>query len=167
MLDWYHLFIFCVFLLWIASTPRDRNALRIVLIASIFSEVIVDLVTRDIHGAWKLIIPGMVETLTIMAMLRWSRNTTGYLQAGCLIVAWLAHLLCYVDVALKTDLVYSKYEHIIMAVAVGQLAACYDTVMFTIGRIYRFANSGPSSLRDVPAASVCVELPHSSGGKGI
>jgi hypothetical protein len=77
--DWYNAFLLAVFLLWAISTPRDRNALRIVLIASLASEVIVDNITHQIHGAWKLIIPGALEIATILALLKWARNPTGYL----------------------------------------------------------------------------------------
>jgi hypothetical protein len=139
---WYHAFIVCVFLLWLASTSRDRNALRIVLIASLVSEVVVELVTHQIHGAWKLAIPGALETLTILAMLHWARNRTGYLQASLLIVAWLAHLICYVDIIARTDWIYSRYEIIIQMVAVGQLAACYDTLIFHAGRLANSFRAG-------------------------
>ncbi len=135
-MDLYQTFIAAVFVLWIFSTPRDRNALRIVLIASLASEVIVDEITRPIHGAWKLVIPSGVEFITILALLKWARNRTGILQASLLVIAWLAHLLCYADIALKTDLVYSRYETIIYLVSAGQLATCYDTMLFNLSRIY-------------------------------
>lgn len=135
MIDWYHCFIAAVFILWAISTPRDKNALRIVLIASLTSEVMVDEITQQIEGAWKMIMPGALEIATILAMLKWARNRTGYLQAGLLVIAWVAHLLCYVDFTLKTDLVYSKYEGIIFWVSVGQLATCYDTMYFNLSRI--------------------------------
>lgn len=135
MIDWYHVFIAAVFILWAISTPRDKNALRIVLIASLVSEVMVDEITQNIAGAWKLIMPGALEIGTILALLKWARNRTGYLQAGLLVIAWVAHLLCYVDFTLKTDLVYSRYEDIIFWVSVGQLATCYDTMHFNLSRI--------------------------------
>lgn len=136
MIDWYHWFIAAVLLLWAVSTSRDRNALRIVLIASLASEVIVDNITHQIHGAWKLIIPGALEVATIFALLKWARNRTGITQAGLLLFAWLAHVLCYIDVALKTDIVYSHYEAILLWVSVGQLATCYDTMHFNFQRVY-------------------------------
>lgn len=127
-MDWYASFLFCVFLLWIASAPRDRNALRIILIASLVSEVLVELVTKQIIAPWKLAIPGAIETLTIMAMLQWARNRTGYMQAALLCIAWLAHAGCYLDLLLKTDMTYSRYEAIIQLVAVAQILACYETL---------------------------------------
>jgi hypothetical protein len=156
---WYEIFLACVLVLWALSTPRDRNALRIVLIASLFSEGVVELVTHQITGAWKLAIPGAVETLTIVALFQWARNRTGYLQISLLSVAWLAHLLCYFDVLFKTDLVYSRYEAIIQTVAVGQLAACHDTVFSFLGR----CRAGIESLRarsgvGVPVASLRPDL---------
>lgn len=161
---WYYAFIVCVFLLWLASTSRDRNALRIVLIASLASEVIVELVTHQIHGAWKLAIPGALETLTILALLHWARNRTGHMQACLLIIAWLAHLLCYLDAVWKTDLVYSRYEIIIQMVAVGQLAACYDTLIFNAGRLRSVANSirAGSVERLFPARTRASLLPDGS-----
>lgn len=115
--------------------------MRVVLIASLASEVIVHGITHHIHGSWKLVIPGAVEVLTILAMLQWSRNRTGYIQVCLLTIAWLSHLLCYVDVVLKTDIVYSRYETILMCVAVGQLAACYDTMHFNFCRACDSANA--------------------------
>jgi len=125
--------------MWALSSSKDRNALRIVLIASLASEVIVDEITRQIASAWKLVIPGAVEIATILALLRWARNRTGYWQAGLLIVAWIAHVLCYVDCWLKTDIVYSRYEAILYSVSAGQLVTCYDTMRFNLNRAY---NSG-------------------------
>lgn len=140
MTDWYYVFLACVLILWLVSTPRDRNALRIVLIASLASEVIVDGITQHIQGAWKLVIPGALEILTILALLKWARNRTGITQAGLLVFAWLAHVLCYLDIALKTDLVYSRYETILFWVSAGQLVTCYDTMRFNLVRIYTAAN---------------------------
>lgn len=127
MLDWYHLFAFAVFLLWLGSTPADRNALRIVLLATIASWLIVDYWTSSITGPWKLVVPGMLETTTIIALLRWSRNRTGWYQVGCVAVAWLAHALCFADLQLGTDMVYSYYETILTVVAAAQLAFFHDT----------------------------------------
>ncbi len=154
MIDWYSFFILAVLCLWAVSTPRDRNTLRIVLIASMASDMIVDFITHQIHAPWKLVIPGLLETLTILALLKWARNRTGYLNVGCLCVAWLAHLLCYVDVWLKTDMIYSRYEEIIMAVAIGQLASFHDTISYNLGRAYTWA----SGLWRVPAASSCASV---------
>ncbi len=168
MLSWYQFFILCVIALRLVASPKDRNALSIILVASFVSTLLVHLVTYQIHGAWKLAIPGGIEVLTILAMFRWSKNLTGYLNSGCLIVAWLAHLLCYVDVCLKTDIVYSRYETIIQVVAVGQLLTCYDTLAHNFGRIYRYFSSlGPSGAVGVPAPSVCVRLPTSEDGRRV
>jgi hypothetical protein len=128
VIDLYECWTLAVLVLWAASSSRDRNALRIVLIASLASEVIVEGVTRNIHGAWKLAIPGAVETLTILSLLQWANNRTGLLQIACLFVAWLAHAFCYLDLALKTDIVYSRYETIIALVAIAQILVCYDTL---------------------------------------
>lgn len=128
-IHWYTAWTFCVFALWLASTPKDRVSLRIILIASIVSWVLVDFVTRPIPGAWKLVIPGAVEVATIGALMQWGRNRTAYIQVVLLLVAWLAHIVCWIDVIHGTDYIYSNYDILIQAVAVGQLIACYDTLL--------------------------------------
>jgi hypothetical protein len=133
----YAVFLALTVLLWALSTSRDRNALRVVLIASLASEVIVDEITRQIQAPWKLIIPGFVEILTILALLRWARNRTGYLMASLLCVAWASHWMCYADIMNHTNLVYSRYEAILYAVSAGQLATCYDTIIHTLRRAVR------------------------------
>lgn len=134
-IDWYFVFMSLVLVLWAFASPRDRNALRIVLIASLASEVIVDGITCHINGAAKLAIPGCVEILTILALFKWSKNRTGIMQSGLLMIAWLDHFLCYIDCLTKTDIVYSRYETILLWVSVGQLAAFYDTLRFNLCRL--------------------------------
>lgn len=140
-MNWYPYFLGSVFLLWVFSSPRDKSALRIILVATIGSYLLTELVTRPITGTWKLVIPGAVELATIAAILRWSRNLTGYLQVGLLVVAWFAHLFCYVDLVLGSDLVYSNYELILEGVAIGQLAACHDTLSHNWCALRRWADS--------------------------
>jgi hypothetical protein len=135
-IDWYFVFMSLVLVLWAFASPRDRNALRIVLIASLASEVVVDGITCHINGAAKLAIPGCVEILTIIALLKWANNRTGIMQSGLLVIAWLDHFLCYLDCLLKTDIVYSRYESILLWVSVGQLAAFYDTLFFNFRRFW-------------------------------
>lgn len=167
-LDWYSAFIGCVFVLWLASTEKDRNALRVVLIASLASELIVDLVTVHVLSAWKLVIPGAVEVLTIAALLRFAPGKTGVMNATLLLVAWAAHLLCYADTVWKTDLVYSRYEVIIQMVAVGQLATFHDTLFSIAGRLREFiAGLGPDRVRDIPAASVSADVLHNPRRSGV
>lgn len=156
ILDWYLCFIAAVLVLWAISTPQDKAALRIVLIASLVSEALVDFITSQIHGSWKLVIPGALEVLTILALMQWAKNRTGYLNSGLLCIAWLAHILCYVDLWLKTDIVYSRYEAVIQLVALGQLASCYDTVQHNLGRAYLWA----SGLRRVHASSNSAAVLH-------
>ncbi len=157
--EWYTYFLAAVLRLWAASTPIVRNALRIVLIASLASEVIVDGITHQISGAWKLVIPGALEILTILALLKWARTRTGITQAYLLVFAWLAHLLCYADIYLKTDIVYSRYEAILFWVAVGQIAACYDTMLFNISR----ASASCAALW----ADCILGVPRASHGAGV
>jgi hypothetical protein len=138
---WYFSFVACVLVLLAFATPRDKNALRIILAASVVSEVLVVVITRQIHAPWKLVIPGAVEVLTIASMFRWSKNRTGHLQIGCLCAAWLAHFVCYIDVCLGTDLIYSHYETFIQVVAAAQIAACYDSMLAIGRRIADFARA--------------------------
>ena len=140
-MDWYFLFIILIFILWMFSTPMDRYSLRIILISSITSEFVVDFISNRITSAWKLIIPGALEVGTILALLHWAKNRTGYTQSALLVVAWLAHTVCYWDIFFETDVVYSHYEAILFWVAVGQLATCYDTMLTNLGRIWDSAAS--------------------------
>ncbi len=141
MFSWYQVFILAVIGLRVVASPRDRNALSIILVASFVSTLLVNFVTREIHAPWKLVFPATVETLTIIAMLTWAKNRTGYMQAVCLLVAWLAHVLCYLDIALGTDLVYERYEALIQLVAAAQILVCYDTLARCGGLIVDWFNS--------------------------
>lgn len=136
MLNWYQLFILAVIVLRLVASPRDRNALSIVLVASFVSTLLVHFVTHEITGAWKLTVPAAIETATIAALLAWSRNLTGILNSGCLLVAWGAHVLCYTDICLGTNVIYDDYETVIQAVALGQLAAFHDTLQFNAARLH-------------------------------
>ena len=128
-------------LVWIFSTERDRAASRIVLIASLASFALVELVTHRITGAWKLVIPGAEETLTIYALYRWAHNRTGFLQSACLVIAWAAHVICYVDVKLGTDLIYSHYRSTLALVGLAQILCFYDTFATQLIRAATWLNS--------------------------
>lgn len=134
-MDWYHLFLGAIVLLWWGATPRDRNAARIVLIATVTSESLVDFVTRGISGAEKLTVPGAMETITILALLRWAPNRTGYLNCAALSAAWVAHLLCYLDCTTGSRMVYDQYELIIGGVALAQLLAFHETAVHLLRRL--------------------------------
>ncbi len=158
-LDWYHCFIVAVLVLWLIASPRDRNALRIVLIASLISEVIVSAITKQIHAPWKLAITGATDVLTIAALCQWSKNQTGHLQIGCLCFSWFAGMLCYIDVCLKTDFIYSRYEETIQLVALAQLLAFHDTLVNACTAFYRWAFPfRGAGHRCVAAASVSHNL---------
>jgi hypothetical protein len=138
MIDWYYLFVLVIALVAIGSTPFDRAASRIVLAATLASWALVDLVTVHLYGAWKLCVPGMIETLTILSLLRWAQKPSRYYQSACLVVAWLAHVLCFVDLGLGTDIVYTRYEAILACVAVAQIAFFHDTYLHQIRRMGRW-----------------------------
>lgn len=149
----YFFFLGCILFLLAFATNRDRNALRIILIASIVSEVLVVFVTRQIHAPWKLVVPGAVETLTILALLSYGRTRTAFFQAVLLIVAWWSHIQCYLDLIWNTNVVYDHYEKILSVVAVLQLLACYDTI-FSIGRsVQGWGDAWAARLRGVHSGS--------------
>jgi hypothetical protein len=102
--------------------------MRVVLIATLASDVIVDGITSQIQSPLKLIVPVLVEVATIAALLIWAKSRTGYLQATCLIFALSAHLIAFVDIWLRTDMVYSHYVIILQWIAGCQIAVCYDTI---------------------------------------
>lgn len=162
MLDWYHLFLAAVFLLWLGATDADRNALRIVLAATISSLLLVDFVTSQISGAWKLVIPGALETGTVVALIRWTPNRSGYQQTACVMVAWLAHVLCFADIQLRTDIVYSHYEAVLGVVAMAQIAFFHDTYLHHLRRLGRWwgSNTHPGA---VPASGFASVVSHHPG----
>ncbi len=162
---WYQAFILALVGLRIWATDKDRNALNVVLAASLVSTFLVHLVTQEITGAWKLVVPATLEVMTIAALLRWSRNRTGYLNVGLLCVAWFTHVLCFVDVWSGSNLVYDNYETILALVAVGQLLTCYDTALSAlIGVRAWLFDAGANRVRGVHAASdASGSLRHSSG----
>lgn len=163
MTGWYPLFFALVVLFWAFSSPRDRNALRIVLLATIVSFLITEGFTRHIVWAGKLIVPASVETLTILALLTWARNRTGYMQAGLLGIAWLAHALCFYDLQMNTNLVYDNYSQILFWVGVGQLLACYDSVFYNYRAFIGWANRG----RTVRLASHHASALHPESGESL
>lgn len=132
MISWYQCFILAVIALRVFAAPADRTALSIILCASLASTLLVHFVTHEITGAWKLAVPGAVEVLTIAAMMQWG-SKTGVLQSFCLLIAWLDHVLCYLDITLNTNIVYDRYETILLLVAIAQILVCYQTLA-RIGR---------------------------------
>ena len=163
MLTWYHGFIVGVVLLRCGATPRDRNALTVVLSATIASWLLVTFVTHGITASWKLVIPGAVETVTIWALLRWSRGRTGWAQVALVAVAWMTHLLCYIDLQAGTNMVYDNYETILGAVSALQLAACYDTILHHLRRLGRWVASLASRRNTVLDTGVPAGVFHHSG----
>ena len=163
MLTWYHLFIVGVVLLRCGATPRDRNALTVVLAATIASWLLVTFVTHGITGPWKLAIPGAVETATIWALLRWSRGRTGWAQVALVAVAWMTHLLCYIDLQTGMNMVYDNYGTILGVVSALQLAACYDTILHHLRRLSRWVASGASRRDTVLDTGVPAGVFHHSG----
>lgn len=157
-------FPLCLLFLLVWSTPKDRAALWIVTISNAIGWLLVIFVTRQIHAPWKLVIPGAGETLTILALVSIGRNRTAFIQAGLLLIAWCAHLLCYVDCQSGSNLVYDHYEQILACVALGQLIGFYDTWAY-IGRAVQkwchlWANRG-AVVR--PASGCSAVLPEQRG----
>jgi hypothetical protein len=160
VIDPYHLFVLLIALLWLGSTDSDRNALRIVMLATLTSWLLVDLGTSRLTGAWKLSVPGAVETLTILALLRWG-GRSGCYQVGCLVIAWLAHVLCFSDVMLGTDTVYSRYEAILYGVSLAQIALFHDTYLHQFRRMgHWWSQRGGDSPLVVHAPSLSSPVLH-------
>ena len=154
-----------VVLVALFATERDRAAARIVLAATLVSHFLVAPVERWIMSAWMLVLPGAVETATILCLFRWARNRTGFLQSICLAFAWLAHLLCYVDIRLNTDAVYSRYETVLAVVAMMQVAAFHDTFAHNLRRLAAWIGSrharGLGFLRTARRSDVVLRDPGS------
>ena len=133
---WYPAFLGCVALLWLVAAKADLHALRVILVAAAISHAVAVLVTAQVPGHWKLVVPAGNELMTIMALYQWARNASGYWQACCSFVAMVVHSLCYVDLAANTDLVYSQYENILLVIAIAQLLGFHETAK----AIYRFSS---------------------------
>jgi len=150
---WYFGFILALVLLRLGSTKRDRNALTIVLVASLVSLALVTFVTHSITAHWKLVIPGAVETLTIWALAALGKDRSSFFQAIMLLVAWGDHLQCYLDLIWNTNVVYDNYSKILEAVAVGQLLGFYDTAFSMCRACQRWFHVWAVGSRFVPASS--------------
>jgi len=137
--------------------------LRVLLIAGVGSHFLMASL-RWMNAPWKLVFPALVETLTILALLRFSPNRTAFMQVGLLLIAWTAHALCFYDLATGKDIIYSHYETVLGWVAVGQLLACYDTFLHVWNSVGAFlAGRG----RGVHLASSPSSVLHSEGPQGI
>lgn len=160
-MDWYDLFLAAVFLIWLGATDADRSALRIVLVATVTSFIVANYITAPFTGAWKLVVPAALETATVLALLRWAPTRTGWRQVWCVVCAWFAHALCFADLQLGTDVVYSRYEAVLGIVALAQLAFCHDTIthyFLQLGHWWR-AIHNPRVVRASSAASVVLHHP--------
>lgn len=162
-MSWYQPFMLTVAGVWVLSSPRDRIAARIILIATLGSFLMVSLVTRHIEAPWKLIFPGAVETLTIGALLTWTPNRTGYLQCCCLVVAWFAHLFCYLDIVWRTNFVYDRYGQILGVVAFAQILSFHDTITLNLRRLGRWCSPRRRSVGGFRPASVSPIVLHRKG----
>ena len=166
MNDWYYLFLLVVFLIWLGATPADRNAVRVVIIASLASWLVVDYFTAFFNGAWKMVVPGAMETTTIICLLCFAPGRTGYAQAAFLGVAWVAHVMCFIDLILGTDTVYSRYEVILASVSLIQIMLFHDTAIHHFRRLGRWWNHAASSDL-VRSASLPVNLLHNQSPTGL
>ena len=146
-MNWYLLFGLSVFAICLLATPADRNAAVIVLMATVLSHITV-LALRHVHVAEKLIVPGLVETITILAIARYAPGASGRWQIGALMIAWLTHLLCYIDIKFKTNLVYDSYESILGVVAVAQVAGFWDTFRHTFCQISAYLGDRSRDIRN-------------------
>lgn len=152
-MDWYHAFIAIMAVVWLGATTHDRPAARIVLGASVLSELLVDGVTCCLTGGWKLTVPGVLELATIGFLVACARNRTGLLNVALLAFAWLAHVVCFLDWKLGTDVVYSRYETVLAVIAGLQLLTFHDTLRYLVVSWPRVVRAGrvavlrPANLR--------------------
>jgi hypothetical protein len=155
------LFLVCLLLLLAFATKKDRAALWIITISNVVGWLLVIFVTRQIHAPWKLVIPAGGETLTILALIGIGRNRSSLIQASLLLIAWLSHVLCYVDCQTGSNLVYDHYEQILAGVAVCQLLGFHDTAShcFTSARDWLLGYGS----RGVRVSSVGPDLLHTEG----
>lgn len=147
------LFPVCLLFLLALSTRRDRAALWIVTISNLVGWLLVIFVTRQIHAPWKLAIPAAGETLTILALVTIGQNRSAYFQAVLLLIAWLAHVLCYVDCQTGSSLVYDHYEQILAGVALAQLLGFHDSALNACRVIQRWVHLWATGGRFVSPAS--------------
>lgn len=134
MFDWFHLFRLAFLLILIGAVPTDKMPVRIIFIASLASWVIKHYFTADIDCPWKLVVPCCIEALTILALLIWGRTTSGWRQIDLLVIAWLVHFSCLIDLLAGTDSVYSVYRYILRTLTVLQILAFNDTIEHNFGR---------------------------------
>ena len=166
---WYPIWLVCVGLLWLGAASSDRNALRVMAVAAMLSHAMVVFVTANMPGYWKLVMPGAIEALTIVALLQWSPNRTGELQSRCLFVALLAHFLCYSDIATGLDLVYSRYETILLLVAIAQILCFHQTIARCAGLVvawtYSIRVGGALGIPDATRSGVSLSDKVQESGK--
>ena len=136
---WYFSYLAVLSGLLVFASPKDRGALWVIFLAGMGSKMLM-LFLHSLTAPWKLVFPASVEVLTILALLHFSPNRTGFIQAGLLVVAWGAHVLCYYDLITNSNLVYDNYSTILGWVAVGQIATCYDTLGHNLRAILGWAN---------------------------
>lgn len=161
------IFLGCLLFLLFFATEQNRVPLWIVTISNIVGWILVLSVTRHIAGDWKLVVPAAGETLTILALFGFGRNRTAYFQAVLLLIAWCAHVLCYVDCETGSNIVYDRYEQILAVVAALQLLGFYDTwghSFRTLQRWYHLWAFGRGVVSDSGARSGVV-LPPSKPGQ--
>lgn len=161
-MNWYLFYMAALMVLLACATDKDRGAVRIIFLASVVSHLSVMLVTRYVDGAWKLTVPATMEMGTIIALYRYAWGRTALNQAVCLLVAWCCHALCYGDLLLGTDLVYSNYEKILLGVGVAQLLAFHDTLRKMVSKLSSLVGWGLGGGRVVRGGSVPVGVLHNS-----
>jgi hypothetical protein len=162
MIGWYQCYFFTVLVLLIFGSQRDRMALWIVLLAAIGSELLKYGFPIPVSKAWQLVVfNGVVESLTLFALLRWARNRSGYMQAACVAVALAAHLLEFAIVKLAINFPQDWYWTAIKLIAALQLVLFYDTIRLNLRRIGGYLESlRPLRLGGLRAGGVHSGLLH-------
>lgn len=132
---WSYVFLILTAFIWLRATKCDKMAAQITFFMTLTSSLVVIFITVHITSYWKLLIPTTIELITVLALLYYTPNRTGYFLALSLIVAGLTDISCILDIIFVTNYVYDQYERIIAAVAICQILAFYDTISYNFHQL--------------------------------
>lgn len=156
---WYYCFVAMIALIAWHSTECDRRAAVIVAAATAAGIWAYGILSGFESASWKLAVYAGIEAATFIALVVCGGRSC-YWQASSVFVAWVAHLLCWVDIHAGTSVIYGTYENALALVALAQIAGFHDTLLqmphamrdaFTdaVGRIGRCAVFRASGLASI------------------
>jgi len=79
---------------------------------------------------------GMIEVFTVSLLISFASGSLAKFQASLVMVAWLLHLVAYIDLEMGTNIVYSKYELLIISVVLIQLSLGFNGIISIFKRAY-------------------------------